>query len=154
MDTSSFFDYPTLPQRQPESVSPSLLPDRSEAEWETLLAYMQTRRFRPGDTVVAAGEHDRALYVLTDGTLEVLADPPRLPIAGPAIVGEAAFFDGRPRAASLLALTDGEVLRLGYDAFEGLAAREPLLARDFLLDLGRILSTRLRAAGEHAEWSG
>jgi CRP-like cAMP-binding protein len=153
MDTSSFFDYPTLPQAEtPAGGSGSLLPDRTEAEWETLLAYVQTRRFRRGDVVAAAGEHDRALYLLTDGRLEVPAGRPAAVIPAPAVVGEAAFFDGRPRAATLRALTDGEVLRLGYDSFEALAAREPVLARDFLVDLGRILSDRLRAAG--AGWSG
>lgn len=42
------------------------------------------------------------------------------------------------------AVTDGEMLRLGFDSFEALAAREPILARDLLLDLGRILAVRLR----------
>jgi CRP-like cAMP-binding protein len=151
MDTSSFFDYPTLPKAQTPRGN-TLLPERTEAEWDTLIAYMQTRRFRRGEVVIAAGERDRALYLLTDGRLEAIDDPPRPPIASPSIVGEAAFFDGRPRAVSLRALTDGEVLRLGYDSFEALAAREPVLVRDFLMDLGRILSDRLRSAG--AGWSG
>jgi CRP-like cAMP-binding protein len=43
------------------------------------------------------------------------------------------------------ALTDGELRSLTPEAFEVLAAREPDLARRVLLDLGRILSLRLRA---------
>lgn len=145
MDTSSFFNYPTLGGPAPA---------RGEPQWDAVLAHAQTRRFRRSEIVIAAGEADRSLYVLTDGRLEVVEGSPRAPIAAPAVVGEAAFFDGRPRAVGLRALTDGEILRLGYDAFEALAARDPLVARAFLIDLGRILSERLRAAGEHAEWTG
>ena len=47
------------------------------------------------------------------------------------------------------------MLRLSYDGFEALAARNPALGRDILLDLGRILSARLQAAGEPAPgWTG
>ena len=51
--------------------------------------------------------------------------------------GEAAFLDGRPRAVDVEAMSDGEVMRLSFDAFEALAARNPALGRDILLDLGR-----------------
>ena len=53
---------------------------------------------------------------------------------------------------TLRALTSGELLRLGWDAFEALAAREPWLARELLIDLGRLLSARLRTAD--AGWTG
>jgi CRP/FNR family cyclic AMP-dependent transcriptional regulator len=70
-------------------------------------------------------------------------------------VGESAFLDGRPRAVTVRALTDGEVLRLSFDAFEALAARDPGLGREILLDVGRILSARLRAAGDkNLGWTG
>jgi CRP/FNR family transcriptional regulator, cyclic AMP receptor protein len=84
--------------------------------------------------------------VLSDGRLEAIV-PGRASrvIEAPATVGELAFLDGRPRAAGLRALTHGEAQRLSYEAFEALSAREPLLARDLLLDLGRIVATRLRA---------
>ena len=36
------------------------------------------------------------------------------------------------------------LLRLSFDAFEVLAAKEPALARHMLLDLGRILADRIR----------
>ena len=40
------------------------------------------------------------------------------------------------------------MLRLSYEGFEALAARNPALGREILLDVGRILSARLRANGE------
>jgi CRP-like cAMP-binding protein len=52
-------------------------------------------------------------------------------------------------------MSDGEVMRLSYEAFESLSARNPALARHILLDLGRILSARLRAGTDHTPgWTG
>ncbi len=59
-----------------------------------------------------------------------------------------AFLDGRPRAATIRALTDGELLRLSFESYEVLAARYAELGRAILLDLGRILAARLRQANE------
>jgi CRP-like cAMP-binding protein len=145
MDTSSFFVYPTLVGDQPAPEA-GLLAARTEEDWDALLAYTDTRRMRPGDWLVREGELDRALYVLSDGRLEaILPGRAGRVIEAPATVGEVAFLDGRPRTAGLRALTHGEAQRLSYEAFEALSAREPRLARDLLLDLGRIVATRLRA---------
>lgn len=112
--------------------SAELLPDATEADWEVLLDYCETLRFRPGETVLATGRADRALYILADGKLDS--------VAAPAVLGEAEFFTGLPRRTEYRAETDGELLRLSFDSFEALAAREPRLARDLLVDLGRRLA--------------
>lgn len=145
MDTSSFFTYPTLVGDRPAPEA-GLLATRTQGDWDLLLAYTDTRRMRPGDWLIREGELDRALYVLSDGRLEaILPGRAGRVIEAPATVGELAFLDGRPRTAGLRALTHGEAQRLSYDAFEALSAREPRLARDLLLDLGRIVAARLRA---------
>lgn len=145
MDTSSFFTYPTLVGDRPAPEA-GLLATRTQGDWDVLLAYTDTRRLRPGDWLIREGELDRALYVLSDGRLEaILPGRAGRVIEAPATVGELAFLDGRPRTAGLRALTHGEAQRLSYDAFEALSAREPRLARDLLLDLGRIVAARLRA---------
>jgi CRP/FNR family cyclic AMP-dependent transcriptional regulator len=145
MDTSSFFTYPTLVGERP-APGAGLLAARTQGDWDVLLAYTDTRRLRPGDWLIRDGELDRALFLLSDGRLKAVR-PGRAGrvIEAPATVGELAFLDGRPRSAGLRALTHGEAQRLSYDAFEALSAREPRLARDLLLDLGRIVATRLRA---------
>jgi CRP/FNR family cyclic AMP-dependent transcriptional regulator len=145
MDTSSFFTYPTLVGDRPAPEA-GLLATRTQGDWDVLLAYTDTRRMRPGDWLIREGELDRALYVLSDGRLEaILPGRAGRVIEAPATVGELAFLDGRPRTAGLRALTHREAQRLSYDAFEALSAREPRLARDLLLDLGRIVAARLRA---------
>ena len=146
MDTSVFFQYPTLGGEQP-APAPALgfLPHATAEEWDAVLAATETMRFHPGDTVLRAGERDRAFYVLLDGRLEVEGSGAE--IAAPAPVGVAGFLDGQPRAVTLLAKGHGELARMSWDAYEALAARDPRLGRTILVDLGRGLAARLRAAG-------
>jgi CRP-like cAMP-binding protein len=149
MDTTGFFQYPT--ESELPAGLPGFLDQRGEDDWATLLAHTDTHLFRPGEVVIAAGEHDRALYLLVDGWLKA----PSGVIHPITTVGEAAFLDGRPRAVTVRALTDGELLRLSYDGFEALAARDAALGREILLDVGRILAARLRAAGDkNLGWTG
>jgi CRP-like cAMP-binding protein len=142
MDTSSFFNYPTLPAQPAPSLDTDLLPGHTEDDWTVLLGYFETRRFGPGDWLIREGEVDRALYLLSDGRVEV--HPGGMELDAPATLGEEAFLDGGPAAAGLRALTHGEAQRLSFDAFESLSAREPRLARDLLLDLGRLVAAELR----------
>ena len=158
MDFSSFFDYPTTPETEAAGDF-VFLADRSERDWEKLLAHTDTRRFTVGDEVIKAGEIDRALYIVTSGTLDVLfpqssGETKRFnSVDAPSVIGEVGFVDGGPRSTTLLATSDGELRRLSYESFEVLAAREPELARAILMDVGRILSQRLRRTTTFiAEW--
>ena len=127
------------------------LPEATASDWATVFSHAEVRRVGAGLALVQAGEDDRALYLLTEGTVGV-----RLPrdesafktIDAPSVVGELAFFDGRPRSATLDAVTDVEVVRLDEAGFERLAAAEPDLAHAMLRDLARILALRLRMASE------
>jgi CRP/FNR family transcriptional regulator, cyclic AMP receptor protein len=127
------------------------MPTATAADWAAVFACAEVVRVPAGLAVVQAGEADRALYLITEGTLGV-----RLPrsesafkeIEAPAVVGELAFFDWRPRSATLEAITEIEAARLDAGGFARLAAAEPELARAMLFDLGRILALRLRVAGD------
>jgi CRP/FNR family cyclic AMP-dependent transcriptional regulator len=127
------------------------LPEATASDWATVFSHAEVRRVAAGLALVQAGEDDRALYLLTEGTVGV-----RLPrdesafktIDAPSVVGELAFFDHRPRSATLDAVTDVEVVRLDEAGFERLAAAEPELAHAMLRDLARILALRLRMASE------
>jgi CRP-like cAMP-binding protein len=125
------------------------MPEATASDWATVFAHAEVRRIAAGLALVQAGERDRALYLLTEGSVGV-----RLPrdegafktIDAPSVLGELAFFDGRPRSATLDAVTDVEVVRLDADAFTRLSAAAPELAHAMLVDLGRILALRLRLA--------
>jgi CRP/FNR family transcriptional regulator, cyclic AMP receptor protein len=147
MDTSSFFIYPTS-QTDPVEVTAGFLDSASDSEWATLLSYVQTRYVRSGETVFTEGDVDRTLYILTAGRLEQSSQRnPLVVVDGPAPLNEIAFLDGGRCTTTARAITDGELLRLSFDAFESMAAREPVLARRILLDLGASVARRLRAGG-------
>jgi CRP-like cAMP-binding protein len=153
MDTSAFFDYPTLGGAREPVPDPGFLPRASMEEWDAVLGATETLRFHPGDVVLRAGARDRAFYILLDGRLEVQGTGGEA--VAPTVVGVAAFLDDAPRAVTLLARTDGDVARMSWDAYEALAARDPRLGRAILVDLGRGLAARLRGLGAAAPgWTG
>lgn len=148
MQFSSFFEYPEQAASQLEELV--FLPDWSDDDWDKLLAYTETRRFTASEVLISIGEPDRSLFLVAEGSLEVLIPGARgrmrriATIDAGSVVGEQAFLDANPRSATVVATTDGELLRLSIEAFEVFAAQEPELARAILFDLGRILSVRLR----------
>ncbi len=148
---ASFFNYESVEVHE-RSEDLALLAGRPQSDWAKVLAHTETRRFSRDETIISAGEKDRALYLLTEGTLGVRldADTDRTfkAIDAPSVVGEVAFLDGGPRSATLFAITDGELLRLRMESFETLAAREPELGRAILFDLARIVTARLRLASD------
>ena len=150
MDTTGFFQYPG-DEALPAEAAPGFLSDRNDEDWTLLLEHTETRLFRAGQHVLTKGEQDRALYLLVDGRLEA----PSGPVAPVSTFGEVAFLDGRPRAVTVTATTDAEVLRLGHEAFLALSARRPDLGRAVLTDITAILAARFRTAADGiAGWTG
>jgi CRP-like cAMP-binding protein len=151
MDTTGFFDYPTDRQESTEHGLPGFLSGRGEDDWAMLLDHSETRLFSPNELVLARGDADRALYLLIAGWVKA----PSGVVHPITTLGEAAFLDGTPRSVNVVAMSEGEMLRLSFESFEALSARNPSLGRDILLDLGRILSARLRIQGEQTPgWTG
>ena len=151
MDTTGFFDYPTDRQESTEHGLPGFLSGRGEDDWAMLLDHSETRLFSPNELILARGDHDRALYLLIAGWVKA----PSGVVHPITTLGEAAFLDGTPRSVNVVAMSEGEMLRLSFESFEALSARNPSLGRDILLDLGRILSARLRIQGELTPgWTG
>jgi CRP/FNR family cyclic AMP-dependent transcriptional regulator len=149
--SSGFFDYPGQDGADAGNRDMEFLSGQTTADWERLLAHTQTRRFGAGDVLIREGDPDRSLLIVTEGRIEVLMQDRTgrglhqwTTYEHGTVVGEQTFLDGRPRSATIRALTDGALVRLSRESFDVLSAREPQLARAILLDLGRILSLRLR----------
>jgi CRP-like cAMP-binding protein len=148
---AAFFSYPAEGAEERDPLV--FLGDRPEDDWSRLLGHTEVRRFSAGETMISAGEVDRALYIVAEGRLEILlpgvdGDINFGSIGPGSVVGEIAFLDAGPRSATIRAVSDGELLRLSFEAYEVLAARYPDLGRAILLDLGRILAARLRETNE------
>jgi CRP/FNR family cyclic AMP-dependent transcriptional regulator len=149
----SFFDYPGEPPA-PLGDPDYFLPDASDSEWATLLAHTRQRWFGAGDAVISAGARDQSLYLILNGSLEVLVERGRrghrrvASLGAGSVIGELSFFDGGARSALVRAVTAAELAELSPAEFEALADADPVLARRLLFELGRILARRLRASQE------
>jgi len=140
-----------VPEAREESADLVFLPEATAADWAKVFEHAEPVRVSAGLAVLQAGEVDRGLYLITEGTVGVLlprGESAFKAIEAPAVVGELAFFDGLPRSATLEATTDVEAVRLDPAALDRLAEEEPALARALLLDLARILALRLRMASD------
>jgi CRP/FNR family cyclic AMP-dependent transcriptional regulator len=127
------------------------LPGWGETEWRSLFAVTTPRPFKTSEVVIQRGVADRVLYFVAAGSLEVgvtyvdgMSISPIAKIGAGSVIGEQSFFDGQPRSANVWAVTDGELLCLTAERFQGFSMQQPGLARDLLFALGRVLSLRLR----------
>lgn len=127
------------------------LPHWSVDEWTRLLSRASQRQVQPSEIVIARGAGERALHFTVAGEYEVGSDYiggltitslARIPPGS--VFGEQSFFDGLPRSANVWAHGAGELLTLSFDSYCRFAEEAPLLARDLLFALARILSLRLR----------
>jgi CRP/FNR family cyclic AMP-dependent transcriptional regulator len=122
-----------------------------EAEWRTLLNFVERQLYPANTQILRMSEVSRTLYILKSGKVNVMIDLPQqsqiiATIDAGSVFGVLAFFDGGPRLASAHAVEDCEILALTHADFTRLAAWHPRIARELLFDLGRILSARLRRA--------
>ena len=120
-----------------------------EEDIATVLGYTEARRYARGDVPIHAGDVDRSLYVIATGAFEVMVPAPGGPrrvgvLRAGDIFGDLAFLDGAPRSADVRAVEDSEAFIMTPGGFDRLRIAHPRLALAFALDLGRILSTRVR----------
>ena len=77
------------------------LPDLDSDGWRRVSAYTERLRFSNGDTIIEAGDHDRSLYIVVEGRVEILLPTPagelrRYGTIEHSVTGEIAFLDGGP----------------------------------------------------------
>ena len=96
-------------------------------------ALFRPERFDAGEVIIRQGDPSDALYVVAAGEVEVVRN------AGPAevaldrfdrgtVFGEVGLLGGTERMATVRAVGEAEVLRLGRDGFEALLAVHPEVA--------------------------
>ena len=128
----------------------SVLKQLKQEDWRRLLDFATAQRFEPQENLINAGEKDDAVFILAEGEVQVVVKQPffgkRVLAVIPegSVFGEMAFFERRPRSATIQAITKGLVLRITREDFERLFAEEPYLARQLLFDFGKVLSMRNR----------
>ena len=152
--------YPALASRLTEAIGPRLRRRQLLRVWEELFGVtdpeafrdleevVEWRRVAAGEALVRQGDPSDAMYVVVtgrfrttvrgeDGTETVVRE------TGPfSTIGELGLLADQPRSATVVALRDGEVLRLGRDGFRAFALGRP----EALLRVASIVAGRQAAA--------
>ena len=119
-----------------------------------LLSASEDLTFNPGDTIFAAGDTGRALYLLLEGTVEIDLDVAKLgervlaQLDSGSVFGEMSFFHPAPHAATAKCLTAARVMRLPRAQFDALAKEYPHLALRVTTNAAEILAARLHHTDE------
>ena len=114
--------------------------DLEPAERAKLAAELETLNLRRGEILVRQGETAEALYVVVTGRFAITLEGRSQMVAevGPGQpIGEIAFLAGGTRTATVTALRDSVVLRLGRLEFEALSAKSPGIWRTLTVTLAR-----------------
>jgi len=89
-----------------------------------------------GEVVIREGDPGDALFVVASGKLDVVKGAAKLRELGAgAVFGELALLDGAPRAATVIAASDAQLLRIPRAEFEALLDESPELARGVIRTL-------------------
>ncbi len=101
----------------------------------------EARTVRTSQTLFREGDAGDAAFVVLEGELEITIRGITMERVGPGgIVGEMAFVDASPRAASVSALVDSKVTEIPASRFDALVKETPQFARLLL----SIVAERLR----------
>lgn len=102
-----------------------------------------------GEELIAKGDSSDHLYIVAEGSFKVHdetleEDFVHAILESGAIFGEMSFIDGGPRSASVEALSEGTLLKMGKSEFDGLLASSPDTAMLLIFTLARVITGRLR----------
>jgi hypothetical protein len=111
----------------------------------------EVRTLSPDTVVIRKGDLETHLFLVEDGTLSVSRGPAppgdELVEVGPGeIVGELAFFDNRPRMATVVARSPGRVRRFERQEILAAFGDSPMLLRELLEGLMKTRQARLGLA--------
>lgn len=128
----------------------------SRPELEELVGLVETKHYKPGQTIIEEGQQFQFIWILVEGKCQVVKARPAggeqelsvLDAGG--VFGEMSFFNPAPHSASVRAVTGVEVFRLARDKYDMLLRVGSLAAYKLALNTVAVLSDRLRRMDEWA----
>lgn len=120
-------------------------------QWRTFTQYLTRHEVRMGDVVIKQGDHDRTMYFLAQGTMQVYvtgAAPgtSKMALLRPgALMGEPGLFADGPRTANVEAMTACVIYAMRLPRFEEMANRQPQIALEIMRAAGAVMAVRMRA---------
>jgi SulP family sulfate permease len=169
-DAQFFPDADAALEHAEDRLLATLLPAQSEhhslrleeTQLATLASLMTERRVSKGEAIFRRGDPGDAMYVSLQGQVGIWlpADPDkadrgrarRMVSYAPGVVfGEIGLLQGNVRSADAVAEDDVVVLELPRTGYERLVAEHPVLLSKLLLNVGLLLSSRIRALTDELE---
>ncbi len=125
----------------------------SQAELSALAKLCRTVSWGPGEVVFQEGDPGASLFVLTAGEVDVLnrhggEEKVIATLAAPSAFGEMALVDREARSATVRARTAAEALELTAEAFTAFRKRSRDGFTFVVINVARILSSRLRETSQ------
>lgn len=147
--TERYFEYQVQVKREPDKTK--LLSDFSEEDWINFSRFVNRRTYQKGDVILAQGAQDRSLYIILNGSVDVIiraliGKKVIATLSSGSMFGEMAFFDAQPRSADIVAKEETEAFILDPVSFDRFSAWYPRASLKLLKGLARVLSERLRGA--------
>jgi len=107
------------------------------------------KTYTPGQYIFKEGDPSRSMYLVKRGTLSVRKAKGQTYIEVARIyqnevLGELSFFDRLPRSASVMAITEVEVMEIKFDSLDKIYTRVP----DYLKTIMAAVADRLRKAND------
>ncbi len=130
-----------------------LLQGLTHDELLACVRHMRTEGFSAGEEILTEGKQYHGLWILLNGTCEVIKRGPqrdsRLATLEPgSVFGEMSFLHPVPHSASVRAVDRVETIRLLKEPYEQLMKDFPAAAQKLNVNIIRILSDRLRKMDE------
>ncbi|MBR4691211.1 MAG: cyclic nucleotide-binding domain-containing protein [Oscillospiraceae bacterium] len=134
-----------------------LLSRLSDEELASLAAVMQEKRFPAGTEILREGEEGDELFLLLEGSVDVLKTTPygepyvtaSLRDSYHCSFGEMALIDRGKRSATVRARTACRTLSLGYEAFQSFCRENPTIGLELLFSISATLVRDLRMENEN-----
>jgi CRP-like cAMP-binding protein len=120
------------------------------AEKARLIAeYFQPKQFKPDEAIVQKGEEPKDLFFIMSGTAEVrITKDFCVELNAGDSIGELAFFDQRPRSATVFARDNVQVAQLSRESFFQLNKDFPAMAQRITQNVIIILGDKIRQTDE------
>ena len=123
-----------------------------DGELGRVVRLFRQRLYQAGEVIFRKGDEGTYACVIMRGQIGIYMDSPSRPVAmvqAGEIIGELAFLDNAPRAATAVAASSSIVLVLERSAFEEVVREEPFLGLVVTRNMALDLSRKLRRTNIH-----
>jgi CRP-like cAMP-binding protein len=154
LESPAWKDWADASGRSAASTAPPFLTTLSETSRARLKELLHDEHHPANTVIFREGMPGDVLYIIWSGRVAVVKDlegetPTLLAYGEPGeILGEISLLESGPHSASVVAVEDTRLLRLSRADLQRLVSEPSAIGIEILGALGKIVSTRLRAADE------